>query len=166
MLVGRPEHGAWAAVDQAAGAEPAADGLTADLDVLGLADQQGDGPAGPATAEETEVARGLLGDPGDDESNPPADEAKGSAGLVPAQALHALGTEPLDPAVDRPGATEEERGDGGPGMAVVQEQEDMGTEADLGLGVPAVSAEHGRPLLGAQADATGHGDAGVCRQLG
>jgi hypothetical protein len=33
-------------------------------------------------------------------------------------------------------------------MAVVQEQEDVGAEADLGLGVLAVSVEQGCPLLG------------------
>jgi hypothetical protein len=33
-------------------------------------------------------------------------------------------------------------------MAVVQEEEDMRTEADLGLGVGPVTIEQGRPLLG------------------
>jgi hypothetical protein len=102
--------------------QPAADGLAADRDALGLPDQQGERPAGPAAAEEAEVAGDLFGDPLDDDGDPVGGgEAKGSAGLVPAQALHPLGVEPLDPAVDGPGATEPERGDGDPRMAVVQE---------------------------------------------
>ena len=44
---------------------------------------------------------------------------------------------------------------------VVQKQEDVGAEADLGLGVLAVSAEQGRPLLGTEAYAAGHDSAGV-----
>jgi hypothetical protein len=124
--------------------QPAADGLAADVDALGLADQRGERPAGPAAAEEAEVAGGLLGDPLDDDGDPVGGgEAKGSAGLVPAQALHPLGGEPLDPAVDRPGATEQQRGDGDPGVSVVQEQEDVGAEADLGLGGLAVACEQG-----------------------
>lgn len=49
------------------------------------------------------------------------------AGLVPGQPLDPLGLEPLDPAVDGPGATEQQRTDGRPGVAVIQEQEDVGT---------------------------------------
>ena len=65
--------------------------------------------------------------------------------------------EPLDPAVDGAGATEQQGDDGRPGVAVVQEQEDVGAEADLGVGVLAISVEQRLALPGVEGDATGHG---------
>ena len=88
-------------------------------------------------------------------------EAKGAAGLVPGHRLDALGVEPLDPAVDGAAAAEQQRGDGDPGLAVVQEQEDMGAEADLGVGVLAIAVEECGPLLGVEVDAALHGCAGM-----
>jgi hypothetical protein len=143
--------------------EPAADGLAADLDVVEFEHQDGHRLAAPAAAEEAEVAWGLGGDPLDDDLDPVGGEAKGSAGLMPGNRLDALGVEPLDPAVDGPAATEQHRGDDGPGVSVVQEQEDVGAEADLGVGVLAVAVEEGCALCGAQVDAARHGSAGVVR---
>jgi hypothetical protein len=76
---------------------------------------------------------------------------------VPGHGLDALLVEPLDPAVDGAGATEQEHGDGGPGVAVGQEQQDVGPESDLGVGVLAVSVEQRLALLGVEGDAAGHG---------
>ena len=116
----------------------------------------------PAAAEEAEVAWGVLGDPADGDGAPTRVEAKGAAGLVPGAPLDALGVEPLAPSVDGPAAAEQERGDGGPGMPAVQEQEDMGSEADLGVVVLAIAIEQGGPLLGVEFDAASHGNVG-CR---
>lgn len=80
---------------------------------------------------------------------------------MPGQAIDPLGGEPLDPAVEGARAAEQERGDGDPGMAVVEQEEDVGAEADLGLGVFPISVEQGRPLLGAEGDASCHDGAGV-----
>ena len=38
----------------------------------------------------------------------------------------------------------------GPGVAVVQQQQDVGAEADLGVGVLAISVEQGGPLFRGQ----------------
>src|SRR5579872_2193661 len=70
---------------------------------------------------------------------------------------HPLRVEPLDPAVDGPGATEEQCGDGGPGVTVGQEQEDVGAESDLGVTVLTISVEQRLALPGVEGDATGHG---------
>src|SRR5512142_2671801 len=115
--------------------------------------QDGDGLAAPAAAQEAEVTRCLLGDPFDDAGNPFGGEAKGSAGLVPGQTLDPLGLEPLDPAIDGPGATEQEHGDGGPGVALGQQQQDVGAEPDLGVGVLAVSVEQRLALPGVESNA-------------
>src|SRR5512135_239674 len=136
--------------------EPAADGLAADLDLVEFEHQDRDGLAAPAAAEEAEVTRCLGGDPFDHDGDPTGGEAKGAAGLVPGQALHSLSVEPLDPAVDGPGAAEQECGDGGPGVAVVQQQEDVRTGSDLGVGVLAVSFDQGAALCGVEGNATGH----------
>ena len=157
----RPEDRAWPAVDQVAAMQPAADGLAADLDVVDAEHQEDDGLAAPAAAEEAEVAGRVLGDPLDDDVDPAGGEAKGAAGLVPGDPLDALGVEPLDPSVDGPAAAEQERGDGGPGVPVVQEQEDMGSEADLGVVVLAIAIEECGPLLGVEVDAAFHGCVGV-----
>ena len=77
----RAEHRTRAAIDQVAAMQPAADGLAADLDLVDLEHQQGDGLAAPPAAEEAEVARGVLGDPLDGDGDPLGGEAKGSAGL-------------------------------------------------------------------------------------
>ena len=121
QLVGRPEHRAGAAVDQPAFAEPAAHGLAADLDVVDLAQQDGDGLAAPAAPQEAEVAWSLLGDPVEGEFDPGGIEAGASAGPVPGDRLDALGVESLDPSVDRATAAIQERGDGDPGLTIAQE---------------------------------------------
>ena len=65
--------------------------------------------------------------------------------------------EPFDPAVDGAGTTEQQRGDGGPGVAIGQEQEDVGPEPDLGVGVLAISVEQRLALPGVESHASGHG---------
>jgi hypothetical protein len=162
LLVGRPEGGARAMVDQVAAMQPAADRLATDLDIVLPEHPQRDGLAAPAAAEEAEVAGRLLGDPFDDGGDPGGREVKGTAGLVPGQALDPLVLEPLDPAVDGPGAAEQQGGDGGPGVAISQEQEDVGVEADLGVGVVAVSVEQRLALPGVKGDAAGHGASSGC----
>ena len=52
-----------------------------------------------------------------------------------------FGLEPLDPAVDGPGAPQLQSPDRRPGVTVVPEPEDGGAEADLGLGVRARAVE-------------------------
>ena len=141
--------------------EPASDGLAADLDAVDLAHQEGQRLAAPAAAEEAEVAGCRGGDPAGDDSGPVGGEAKGSAGLVPGDPRDALGVEAFDPSVDGPAAAEQGGGDGGPGVPVAQEQEDVGAEADLGVGVLAVTGEQALTLLGTQFDAACHGCAEI-----
>lgn len=50
-------------------------------------------------------------------------------------------------------------------MSVVQEQEDMGSEADLGVVVLAIAIEEYGPLIGVEGDAALHGCVG-CRWTG
>jgi hypothetical protein len=71
--------------------------------------------------------------------------------------LDALGVEPLDPTVDRAAAAEQQRGDGDPGMAVAEEQEEVRAESDLGIGGAAVEVEEGGALLRGQVEAAFHG---------
>jgi hypothetical protein len=76
---------------------------------------------------------------------------------VSGQTLGPLGVESLDPAVEGPGATQQQCTDSGPGVAIVDEQEDGGAEPDLGIGILAVSVEQRLALPGVEGDATGHG---------
>src|SRR3954464_2600911 len=79
---------------------------------------------------------------------------------MPGDRLDALGVGALDPAVDGPAAAVEERGDGDPGVAVGEEQEDMRAEADLGVGAVTVEVEESGALLGGRVKAGFHGCAG------
>ena len=130
---------------------------------------QGEGPAGPAATKEAEVAGSLLSVTTLDDDGDPAggERSRAGRGFMPARALHPSAAEPLDPAVDRPGATEQgAEATVAPGMAGVEEQEDMGAEADLRLEGPSrYRSSHGRPLLGAQVDAASW-VCGGCRRLG
>jgi hypothetical protein len=141
LRVLRPQHRTWSAVDHAATVEPAPDRLAADLDVVDLEHQEDDRLAAPAAPEEAELARGVFADPVENDLDPGGIEAKGAAPLLAAQGLDPLLLIPLDPTVDRARATEEDGGDGGPGVSVGQEQEDVGAEADLGIAVLAVAVE-------------------------
>src|SRR5512135_665734 len=114
--------------------EPTTDRLAADLDLVEVEHQDRDGLAAPTAAEKAEGGRRRGGNPCDDDFDPVGGEAKGTAGLVPGQALHPLLMELLDPAVDGARATEQERTDGGPGVALGQQQQEGGVEADLGVG--------------------------------
>src|SRR4051812_5968394 len=71
--------------------------------------------------------------------------------------LDALGMEPLDPAIDGATATEEQRGDGDPGMSIAEEQEDVRAESDLGVGRSAIEVQESGALLGGQVEAAFHG---------
>jgi hypothetical protein len=121
--------------------EPAPDRLAADLDVVDLEHQEDDRLAAPAATEEAELARDVFADPVENDLDPGGIEAIGAAPLLAAQGLDPLLLVPLDPTVDRARATEEDGGDGGPGVSVGQEQEDVGAEADLGVAVLAVAVE-------------------------
>lgn len=159
LPVGRPDGRSRSAVNEVAAMEPAADGLTADLGPVFAEHQRDDGLAAPAAAEEAKVARRVLGDPLDDGSDPRGGEAKGAAGLVASHPLNSFGLEPLDPAVDGPGATEQDRADGGPRVPVIQEQEDVSAESDIGVAVSTVSVEQRSALVCVESDAAIHGRA-------
>ena len=82
---------------------------------------------------------------------------KGRPGLCPATPSIPSLVEPLDPAVDGAGAAEQHRGDGLPGVAIGQEQQDVGAESDLGVGVFAIAVEQRLALPGVEVHATDHG---------
>ena len=138
--------------------QPAADGLAADLDLM---------PArsiSNATASQHQRLRRKPKSRGAcwvTQSTTTATQAaakrKGRPGLCPATASTPSLVEPLDPAVDGAGAAEQHGGDGRPGVAVGQEQEDVGAEADLGVGVLAISVEQRLALPGVEGHAAGHG---------
>lgn len=133
--------------------EPTADRLATHLEIMFAEHQEHDGLAAPATAEEPEVAWGVLGEPLDSEGDPGGGEAKGTTGLVPGQPLDPLVVEPLDPTIDSPEATEQEGTDGRPGVAVGQEEQDVGAEPDLGVAVGPVSVEQRLAPPGVEGDA-------------
>src|SRR5262245_32237826 len=119
--------------------------------------QQGQRPTGPAAAEEAEVGWQLGGHPVDDDGEAGRVEAKGATELMPGDGLEALLVEPLDPAVDGAGAAEQHGADLLPGVAVGQEQQDVGAESDPGVGVLAISVEQRLALPGVEGHAAGHG---------
>src|SRR5512135_1576268 len=147
-------------VDEVAAMEPAADSLPAGLHAAPIAEHQRQDRARPAAAEEAEVAGGLGGHPRDEDGDPSQAEAKGAAAFLPGGPLDPLGLEPLEPAVDGAGAAEEQGLDGVPGVALAQQEEDMGAEAEFGIGVLAIDVEQFVVLLGGQRERLGH-DASV-----
>ena len=143
------------AVDQVPPVEQAADGLAAGRHPLPLAEQEGQHRAGPAAAQEAEVGGGLGGHPGDEDGDPPEAHPKGAAALPAGQPGDPLGLEPLEPAVDGAGATEEHGLDRVPGVAVGQQEDDVGAEPELGVGVLAVDGQQFVALLGRQGSIAG-----------
>src|SRR5579875_89019 len=119
--------------------------------------QPGQRPARPAVAEEAEVTRQLGVHPVEDDREASDAEAKAAAGRVPGDGLEALLLEPLDPAVDGAGATVADGADVLPGVAVGQEQEDVATGSDVGIGVMTISVEQHPSLPGVEGHAMGHG---------
>ena len=78
-------------------------------------------------------------------------------GNAPTGYLDAFGLEPLDPAVDGPRAAEQRRGHGLPGVAGGEEQEDMGAESDLRIGVLTIEVEQLAALVSDQDQVEIHG---------
>src|SRR5512143_4202146 len=103
--------------------EPAAACLSAGCHAFPLAEQQGQQGAGPAAAEEAEVAGRLGGHPAHEEDDPAEPQPKGAAALPPGEPRDSLGLESLEPAVDSPGAAEEHGFDRVPRMALPQQEE-------------------------------------------
>src|SRR5207237_7736591 len=97
----------------------------------------------PAAPQEAEGARRLLGDPADYQGHPEGAEADGSAAGPTEQGLDAAVPEATLPAVDGAAGAEQHGGDGGPGEAVGQEQDDVGAEAQLRVGGGAVAVQEG-----------------------
>ena len=73
------------------------------------------------------------------------------------EGLDATFLEALLPAGDGTGAGEQGGGDGAPGEAVSQQQEDVGAACDPRVGVVAVQVQQGLAFIGTQRDSTGHG---------
>ena len=157
LLVAGPDGRARPTVDQVAAVQPPPDRLRADVEPVPAPQEQGQGPAGPAAAEEAEVARQLGGHPVDHDGEADGVEAKRAAEFVPGDGLQALPMEPLDPAVDGAGAAVKRGADLLPGAAVGHEEEDVGAESDLGVGVLAISVEQRLALPGVEGHAAGHG---------
>jgi len=120
-----------------------------------LAEQQRQHGARPAAAEEPEVGGELAGHPVHEDGEPALPEPKGPAALPAGQPGDALVMEPLEPAVDRAGATEEHGLDGVPGVALAQQQDDVGAEAEFWVGVLAVEGQQFVALLGGQGEHLG-----------
>ena len=78
----------------------------------------------------------------------PPGTAPGTARVTPVTPPRdPLGPEPLEPAVDRAGAAEEHGLDGVPGVALAQQEDDVGAEAEFRVGVLAVDRQQIAALL-------------------
>ena len=137
--------------------QPPADRLATDVKTITLQHQEGDDFAAPAAAEETKLTRDFGTDQVDDDGQPCGTEAKGVARLVPGHGFHSFPVEPFDPSINGSAAAEQERRDRRPSVAIVQQQEDVGAEANLGVGVLAISIEQRLALPGVEGHATSHG---------
>ena len=91
----------------------------------------------------------------DEDGDPAEAQPKGAAALPPGQPGDPLGLEPLEPAVDGAGAAEEHGLDGVPGVALAQQQDDVGAEPEFGVGVLAVDGQQFVALLGGQGEHLG-----------
>ena len=78
-------------------------------------------------------------------------------GPLTSQAVQAGVAEALLPAGDGTGGDKQDRSDGGPGIAFAQEQEDMGTAAELGVFGMAVEVQQGLAFLCGEYDSGVHG---------
>src|SRR5262249_80096 len=113
--------------------------------------------AGPATAQEAEVARRTLGDPADGQARPQPAEPGASAGRPAQEGLQTAFLVALLPAGDGAGAGKQHRGDGGPGEAVRQQQQQVSAVGDRGVGAVAVQVQQGLAFMDSERDSTRHG---------
>src|SRR5262249_52017486 len=143
--------------DQVGLVQPATDGLPADDQLVVGQQQHDDGGAGPATAQEAEVARRTLGDPADGQAGPESGEPGASAGWPAEEGLQTGLLVTLLPAGDGAGAGKQHRGDRVPGKAVRQQQEEVGTVGNRGVWAVAVQVQQGLAFMGSERDSTGHG---------
>src|SRR6185437_2130797 len=104
--------------------QPAADGFVTDGQLIPTPKEHDDQGAGPTAAEKAEIAWRMLGEPGGEDARPVGQKAGASAGLVSGQGEQSAVVETLSPAGNGAGAGVEDGGDGGPGVAVGQQQED------------------------------------------
>ena len=151
------EHRPRSAVDQAAVAQVPPHGFAADADAVVLEQQHRDGAAGPAAAGEAVVARRPRRDPVEHHRDPEG----GQAGAAPAgrvdDGVESAVAVALAPAVDRAAAGEEHGGDGRPGVAVVEQEEDVGPQPLLvGSGGPG-EVRQGLAVGAAKGDGASHG---------
>src|SRR5262249_10125482 len=121
------------APDQGALVQPAADRLAAGADAVLLPQQQRRGGAGPAAAGQAEGAGRPRQDPGDDQGGPAAGQPPGPAAGVALQRPEAALCEAALPARHGLAAGVEQGGDQGPGVAVGQQQDDVGAEPHHGV---------------------------------
>ena len=79
------------------------------------------------------------------------------AGALTGQGLQAIGLGASLPAGDGAGAGVQDGGDGVPGVAVVQEQEDVGAVGDRGSRGLAIQMQEGLAFLRGEGDSRRHG---------
>ena len=157
LLLVRLHRRAGPTIDHAALMQPPTDGLATDVEVITPQHQEGDDFTAPTAAEETKVPRDFATDQVDDDGHPCGTEAAGAARLMPGHGFHSFLMEPFDPSINGSGAAEQERCDSQPGVTIGQQQEDVGAEANLGVGVLAISIEQRLALPGVEGHATSHG---------
>src|SRR5262249_57156178 len=106
----------------------------ADGEPMGGPQQQGHDRAAPAAAQQAEGPGSLRGDQADGQVSPAGGEARPGAARLAGQGVEAALREAPLPAGDGPGGAVEDGGDGGPGVAIGQQQQDVGPEAEFGVG--------------------------------
>src|SRR5262249_41067832 len=122
-----------------------------------LPEEEGEGLAAPAAAQQAEGPGCLRRDPADQDLDPAGAQAPAGAPGPAQEGLDATLLEALGPAGDGASGAEQNGGDNGPGVARGQEQDEVGAQAQLGVEVRAVAVQEGIAFIGRQLDTTRHG---------
>jgi hypothetical protein len=117
------------------------DGLATGLYAFAFGEQKRQHGTGPPTAEEAEIRGGLGGDPHHQECDPSEAQPKGASAFPPGPSPNALLLEPLEPAVDGSAATKEDGLDVGPGPPLIEQEDDVCSEPNFGIGVLAIDGQ-------------------------
>src|SRR5262249_12414785 len=119
--------------------------------------QQDQGLAAPAAAEQAEGARAQVQDPVNDQGGPGGAEAAFRPGRQALQRRQPLALEAALPAGDGATGAVQGAGDGVPAAAVAQQQEDVGTQPQRGVEGAAIVAQQRGALVGGERDRMGQG---------
>src|SRR6516162_6467327 len=150
------QNGTRSTPDDVGAVQPAAHGLAADILLMDAPQQQDDDLAAPAAAQEAKGAGGALCDPTNQDSDPAVQQARSACGQAQQGGNTAL-LEAALPAGDGAGAAIAEVGDGGPGVAVGQQEDEVGAQVEGRIGSMTVGVQEALAFVGLQHDTGRHG---------